>query len=31
VVDQVKENEMGGACDTYGIGKKFMQDFGGKT
>jgi chromosome segregation and condensation protein ScpB len=31
VVDQIKENEVGGACDTYGVGEKFMQDFGGET
>jgi hypothetical protein len=28
---QINESEMGGALDTYGVGEKFMQDFGGET
>jgi hypothetical protein len=30
-VDQIKENEMGGACDMHGRGQKHLQDFGGKA
>jgi hypothetical protein len=29
--DQVKENEVGGACGTQGRGKESVQDFGGKA
>jgi len=30
-VDQIKSNEMGGTCGTYGGQERFMQDFGGET
>jgi len=26
-----KENEMGGACGVYGVEKKYIVGFGGKT
>jgi len=29
--DQIKKNEMGGACSTYGRHKKCIQGFGGET
>jgi hypothetical protein len=29
--DQVKKNEVGGACSTYGGGERCIQDFGGET
>jgi hypothetical protein len=29
--DQIKKNEMGGVCGTYGGPEKFMQGFGGET
>ena len=29
--DKIKENEMGGACGTYGGEQKFVQGFGGET
>jgi hypothetical protein len=29
--DQIKKNEMGWACDTYGGEERCIQDFGGKT
>jgi len=29
--DQIKKNEMGRACDTYGRQKRCTQDFGGET
>jgi len=29
--DQIKEDEMGGACRTNGINEKFIQNFGRKT
>jgi len=28
---QVKKNEMGGACNTYGGEQKCLQGFGGET
>jgi hypothetical protein len=28
---QLKKNDMGGACGTYGGGERFVQDFGGDT
>jgi hypothetical protein len=31
IIRQVKANEVGGACDTHGRGKKSVQGFGGKT
>jgi hypothetical protein len=30
MVDQIKENEVGGACCTNGRAKKRVQGFGGK-
>jgi hypothetical protein len=30
-VDQIKKNEVGGACSTYGKGVRCIQDFGGET
>jgi hypothetical protein len=29
--DQIKKNEVGGACSTYGGGEGCIQDFGGET
>jgi hypothetical protein len=29
--DEIKNNEIGGECGTYGIGKKCIQDFGGSS
>jgi hypothetical protein len=29
--DQIKKNEVGGACSTYGGGERCIQDFGGET
>jgi len=29
--DQIKENEMGGTCSTYGGDEKCIQIFGGET
>jgi hypothetical protein len=29
--DQTKQNEVGGACSTYGTGERCIQDFGGET
>jgi hypothetical protein len=29
--DQIKKNEMGGACSTYGGEERYIQGFGGKT
>jgi len=29
--DETKENEMGGACGVYGVEKKYVVGFGGKT
>ena len=29
--DQIKKNEMGGSCDTYGGEDKCVQGFGGET
>jgi len=29
--DQIKKNEMGGACSMYGGGQKCTQGFGGET
>jgi hypothetical protein len=29
--DQIKKNEVGGACSTYGWGERCIQDFGGET
>jgi hypothetical protein len=31
IIRQVKANEVGGACGTYGRGEKSVQGFGGKT
>ena len=28
---QIKKNELGGACSTYGGQQRCMQDFGGET
>jgi hypothetical protein len=30
MIDQVKENEIGGACSRYGREKRRIQGFGGK-
>jgi hypothetical protein len=30
-VDQIKENEVGGTCSTYGWGERWIQNFGGET
>jgi hypothetical protein len=30
-VDQIKENEKGGACGMHGRGEKRVQSFGGKA
>jgi hypothetical protein len=29
--DQIKNNEMGGACGTYGRQERFIRGFGGET
>jgi hypothetical protein len=29
--DQIKKNEVGRACSTYGGGERCLQDFGGET
>jgi hypothetical protein len=29
--DQIKDNEVGGACGTHGRGEKSVQGFGGKA
>ena len=29
--DQIKKNEMGGECSTYGGEERLIQGFGGKT
>jgi hypothetical protein len=29
--DQIKKNEMGGACSTYGWEERCIQGFGGET
>jgi hypothetical protein len=29
--DQIKKNEIGGACSTYGGKQRSMHDFGGET
>jgi hypothetical protein len=29
--DQIKKNEVGGACSTYRGGERCIQDFGGET
>jgi hypothetical protein len=29
--DQIKKNELGGACGTYGVRERFIQGFGGDT
>jgi hypothetical protein len=29
--DQIKKNEVGGACSTYGGGERCVQGFGGET
>ena len=29
--DKIEENEMGGACSTYGGGERRVQGFGGET
>ena len=29
--DQIKDDEMGGACGKHGSEEQYMQDFGGKT
>ena len=29
--DQIKKNEMGGVCKTYGAEERCIQDFGGET
>jgi hypothetical protein len=29
--DQVEEDKMDGACVTYGLEQKYIQDFGGET
>ena len=29
--DESKENEMGGACGIYGVERKYIVGFGGKT
>jgi hypothetical protein len=29
--DEIKKNEVGGACSTYGGREKCIQDFGGET
>jgi hypothetical protein len=29
--DQIKKNEVGGACSTYGGGERCIQGFGGET
>jgi hypothetical protein len=29
--DQIKNNEVDGACSTYGEGERCVQDFGGET
>jgi hypothetical protein len=29
--DQIKKNEVGGACSTYGGEESCIQDFGGET
>jgi len=31
VDDESKENEMGGTCGVYGVEKKYVVGFGGKT
>jgi hypothetical protein len=31
IIRQVKANEVGGACGTYGRGEKSVQGFGGKA
>jgi len=31
VNDEIKKNEMGGACGTYGGGERCVQGFGGKN
>jgi len=31
VFDQIKKNEMGGTCSTYGGQKRCIKDFGGQT
>jgi len=31
VCDQIKKNEMGGTCSTYGGQERSIKDFGGKT
>jgi len=31
VGDQIKGNEMGKACITFGVEQKYIQDFGGET
>jgi hypothetical protein len=29
--DQIKKNEVGGACSTCGVGEMCIQDFGGES
>jgi hypothetical protein len=29
--DKIENNEIGGACSTYGVEERCMQDFGGET
>jgi hypothetical protein len=29
--DEVKKNDLAGACGTYGGGERCIQDFGGET
>ena len=28
--DKIENNEMGGACEAYGVGERCAQDFGGE-